>query len=573
MVLLFLILLGGLAYGPVLRVPFMWDDPQMILANPHITAWTWDNLKHTFTHDVFNQGIPYYRPLQTLLNMVDFSLYGYWPMGYHLTNLLIHILNVLVLFLVLGELRFTRTASFWVAGAFAVHPIIVQELMVVAGRAELLSSFFVLLGVWGWCTGKRWGWALSILCLPVAILAKESGVVLPFLIALVLLTKSNEKNRWKELIPHTLILGVYLYMRHRFLGEVAPAAGVRDGLQFVLFQAPKILFVYIRLLFVPWHLHSHRYQPLPGWSSIVLWGVLAGGAAWGLASPERRRSTLFWGGWFFAFFLPKIPLLATNSMMLEHWAYGAGVGVYGPFMIWLSKRRFLWMAALPLVFWMGITQFNIHIRGNDALNFAHSARFSSSPWLRHNWGRDLLLRGQPAEAAILFNEVVKRHPEDLHAWNGLAMAYLALGQSEKAILAAEEASRYSPADATAWINLSTVYLRTGDSLKALECSEKAVEINPQSGEARMAQAESLRFLGRWPEAVRAYREVVRLDPTQCDARNNLAGVLVQSGDLEGAQNELERIIQINPLYAGLKENLDRLEKLRQKTVFPSETKR
>lgn len=58
----FLVLLGVLAYWPVLRVPFMWDDPQMILANPHITAWTWDNLKHTFTHDVFNQGIPYIVP-------------------------------------------------------------------------------------------------------------------------------------------------------------------------------------------------------------------------------------------------------------------------------------------------------------------------------------------------------------------------------------------------------------------------------------------------------------------------------------------------------------------------------
>ena len=231
------------------------------------------------------------------------------------------------------------------------------------------------------------------------------------------------------------------------------------------------------------------------------------------------------------------------------------------------------MAALPLVFWMGITQFNIHIRGSDALNYAHSARFSSSPWLRHNWGRDLLLRGQPAEAAILFKEVVERHPEDLQAWNGLAMAYLALGHSEKAILAAEEARRYSPTDATAWSNLSTVYFRTGDSLKALECSEKAVEINPQSGEARMAQAESLRFLRRWPEAIRAYREVVRLDPTQCDARNNLAGVLAQSGDLEGAQIELQRIIQINPSYPGLQGNLDRLEKLRQKTVSPSETKR
>jgi hypothetical protein len=136
MILSFLVLLGVLAFGAVLRVPFMWDDPQMILANSHITSWTWENLKHTFTHDVFNQGIPYYRPLQTLLNMVDFSLYGFRPWGYHLTNLLIHLFNIALLFLVLEQNRFARGSAFWVAGAFAVHPIIVQELMVVAGCSE-----------------------------------------------------------------------------------------------------------------------------------------------------------------------------------------------------------------------------------------------------------------------------------------------------------------------------------------------------------------------------------------------------------------------------------------------------
>lgn len=562
-VMVFLILLGVLAYWPVLRVPFMWDDPQMILANSHITAWTWDNLKHTFTHDVFNQGIPYYRPLQTLLNMVDFSLYGFRPAGYHLTNLLIHLLNILLLFLVLGELRFTRTAAFCVAGAFAVHPIIVQELMVVAGRAELLSSFFVLLGVWGWMTGKRFGWILSILCLPVAILAKESGVALPFLLATVSAARSDLKDRWRDLLPHITILALYLYMRHQFLGEVAPATGILDGLRFVLFQAPKILFVYVRLLFVPWHLHSHRYQPMPGWDSLVLWAIAVGGLAWALASPVRRKSALVWLAWFFSFLLPKIPLLATNSLMLEHWVYLAGVGVYGPFMIRLSKTRFPWVTALPLIFWMGMTQFNIHIRGSDALNYAHSAQFSRSPWLRHNWGRDLLLRGQPAEAAILFQEVVQRHPEDVQAWNGLAMAHLAMGQPEKAVSVAEQARCMRPSDATAWTNLAIVYLRTGDYSKALDAAQKAAVLDPHSVEARMANAECFRCVRRWPEAIDAYRETIRLNPTECDARNNLAGLLAQSGDLNGAQEELQRIVQINPEYPGVKENLERLKRLRR----------
>ncbi|MBL8024201.1 MAG: tetratricopeptide repeat protein [Elusimicrobia bacterium] len=557
----FLALLGLLAYWPVLRVPFMWDDPQMILSNPHIMGWTWDNLKHTFTHDVFNQGIPYYRPLQTLLNMVDFFLYGIRPWGYHLTNLLIHILNVAVLFLVLGELRFSRDSAFWVAGAFAVHPIIVQELMVVAGRAELLSSFFVLLGVWGWVKGTRSGWVLSFLCLPLAILSKESGAALPFVLAFVAATNFSLKSKWKLLLPHFGLLALYLFLRHHFSGEVAPTTGFLEGLRFCLFQAPKIVFVYIRLLFVPWNLHSHRYQPVPGGEAIVLLCLGVVGLVWGFASPRRRGKTLLCLGWFFLMLLPKIPLLATNSLMLEHWVYLAGIAVYGPFIIWISKTRFPWLAGVPLLFWMGMTQFNIHVRGSDALNYSYSAQFSASPWLRHNWGRDLLLRGYPDKAAALFQEVIQRHPEDIQVRNSLGLAYLAMGDPTRAVGALEEAKRLKPFDPTPLANLAVVYLRIGHFAKALEFNEKALHLDPSFVEALFGKAESLRALDRWPEAIDAYRATILLNPVRCDARNNLAGLLAQSGDLVGAQTEMNKIILINPDYPGVQENLNRLKRL------------
>jgi tetratricopeptide (TPR) repeat protein len=566
--LFFLVLLGGLAYWPVVRVPFMWDDPQMILANPHIMGWTWDNLKHAFTHDVFNQGIPYYRPIQTLFNMVDYSLYGLRPWGYHLTNLLFHLLNVIVLFLVLGNLRFARDSAFWIAGAFAVHPIIVQELMVVAGRAELLSSFFVLLGVWGWLTGKKSGWGLSLLCFPLAILSKESGATLPFILTVVAAATPSLKARWKLLLPHFGLLVLYLVLRHHFVGEAAPTAGIIEGLRFVFFQAPKILFVYVRLLFVPWHLHSHREQPAPGIDSLLLLLLALGGLAWGISSPDRRSKTFFWVGWFFSFLLPKIPLLATNSFMLEHWVYLAGVAVYGPFIGGLAKTKFPVLAGIPMVFWMGMTQFNVYLRGSDALNYAHSARFSASPWLRHNWARDLLSHGHPAEAAVLFQEVLQRHPGDFQARNGLALAYLGMGHPLRSVGELEEAKRLNPSDPLPWVNLAAVYRKTGNLSKALECHEMALALDPRSVEALFGKAECLRDLHRWGDAMEAYRATVLVNPARCDARNNLAGVMVQSGDLGGAHGEMKKIIEIDPNFPGAQENMARLERLMGTSLPP-----
>jgi Flp pilus assembly protein TadD len=268
-------------------------------------------------------------------------------------------------------------------------------------------------------------------------------------------------------------------------------------------------------------------------------------------------------GWFFSFLLPKIPLLATNSLMLEHWAYLAGVAVYGPVIMGLSKTRFPWVTGLPIFFWMGMTQFNIHIRGSDALNYSYSAQFSGSPWLRHNWARDLLLRGHPAEAAVLFREVLQRHPEDFQARNGLALAYLALDNPLRAVGELEEAKRLQPFDSTPWVNLAAIYLKAGNPERALEYNEKALQLDPGSVDARFGKAECFRALNRWPEAIAAYRATIRLNPAHGDARNNLAGLLAQSGDLTGAQEEMEKLVQINPDYQGVQENLNRLKQLKR----------
>src|SRR3989338_8816354 len=99
------------AYAPTLRMGFLWDDHVMIEANPALHQWSWQNLKHDFTTDVFDhQGDPYYRPAQTLMNRLDYTLWGARPVGFHLTNLLFHLANALLiaeLVLALGVLPLT----------------------------------------------------------------------------------------------------------------------------------------------------------------------------------------------------------------------------------------------------------------------------------------------------------------------------------------------------------------------------------------------------------------------------------------------------------------------------------
>src|SRR6185437_13958278 len=185
---LFLVLLGLVAYAPVLKVPFIWDDHTMIETNPRIRAWRWAAIHHDFTSDVFEgHGDAYYRPAQTESDRIDYSIWRLHPFGYHLTNLLAHIANALLLEALLILMGLPLLTAFICASLFVVSPIGVEQLIIVAGRAELLGLTFGLLSLVFLAKRSSWKNALAAYAFfAVALLFKESAVVTPVLGALVL---------------------------------------------------------------------------------------------------------------------------------------------------------------------------------------------------------------------------------------------------------------------------------------------------------------------------------------------------------------------------------------------------
>ena len=90
--------LALVAYWPTFQVGFLWDDHVMIETNPALREWSWQAVKHDFTTDVFEgNGDPYFRPAATLLSLMDFTLWGLKPFGYHMTNWIGHVLNAWLL--------------------------------------------------------------------------------------------------------------------------------------------------------------------------------------------------------------------------------------------------------------------------------------------------------------------------------------------------------------------------------------------------------------------------------------------------------------------------------------------
>ncbi len=99
------------SFGLTLKVGFLWDDPEIIVNNPHIKEFSFQNIRHSFTHDVFNGlGDAYYRPLVSIANMIDYQIWGLNPFGFHLANLGFHLLAAVLLFFILNQLFSSNTA-------------------------------------------------------------------------------------------------------------------------------------------------------------------------------------------------------------------------------------------------------------------------------------------------------------------------------------------------------------------------------------------------------------------------------------------------------------------------------
>ena len=438
---LMLAILALSAYQPTLHLGFLWDDHVMIEANPHLRHWSRLELRHDFTTDVFDgHGDPYYRPVQTLMNRVDYSLWGLHPLGYHLTNFLGHVGNTLMtvqLGLVLG---LTPMGAFLAGSIVAVHPIVVEQLMIVAGRAEIFGLFLTLAALYFLLRPGRRAAALGIACFVIALFLKESAVAIPALLALCFWFLRRPARDYARLIPCAVLIIPYLAIRHAAVGPLGyPFDAAYIG-KFFLIAFPHVVWTYVRLLIMPWNLHSHRLVPRLShiWALyLISWPLVVAGL-W----RARSRWGLFVVGWLLICLLPKTPVMIFGNFMLDHWAYPALIGVafwMGHLLhrAWTEQHRFWARVAIPLylvflVVWALFVHLNVALRGTDEKMYRWALNFTTSNPIRYNLGILLLQTGRPMEGAEYLELVHANYPDNVNATYALALCFEAGGHPKAA---------------------------------------------------------------------------------------------------------------------------------------------
>jgi protein O-mannosyl-transferase len=452
---LIIALLAVVTYACTLRLGFLWDDHVMIEGNNFIRSWSWQNLLHDFTSDAFyGHGDPYYRPAQLLLNRLDYTLWGLRPVGFHFTNLLSHLANGILLHELVLALGFFPLTALLAGALFAVHPIGVEQLMIIAGRAELFGLTFSLASlIWL----LRPGWRAAVGCSAfyvIGLFFKESVVVTPVLGALLLYFKGAPLRRYSRLLILVGLTIPYFVLRTKAVGSVPLDVPLPLVPLFFVKVLPELLARYLGLLAVPWNLHSHRAIG----NMHMAWPVFLAGwvAVTGYALRARDRRWLLCLGLFVIPFLPKTVVMMSGGFMLDHWAYPAAVGACLALAIfftfaWESKKR-LWRAPaiyaclFLLIFWALLVPLNVQLRGTDEKMYRWALHFTHSNPLKSNLGVLLLSQGRPMEAIVYLHEVFQNYPEHRLNTNALAEAYFVTGRKVLALKLLEQLLLTHPND-------------------------------------------------------------------------------------------------------------------------------
>jgi predicted TPR repeat methyltransferase len=516
--LLTLLVLVLIAYIPLQQVPqndfVNYDDYRYVLDNRKVRdGLTFDGVLWAFS----NLDAGFWHPLTWLSHMLDCELYGIRPQGHHLSSLLLHLANVLLLFLFLERATGSPWRSALLAALFAVHPLHVESVAWVSQRKDLLSTLFwnlALLAYVGYAeTPSKTGYALTLLFFCLGLLSKPMVVTLPLVLLLLDLWPLRRLQRMKPLtlkpflvekVPFFVLSVVFALITYFAEKNLGALPGLGSYPVYVrLCNAVVSYATYPLKMILPTDLSVIYLHP----GSFAFWKV-AGGTLFLLSvsvlvlhqSRARPYLTLGWF-WYLTTLLPVIGLVQIGShAYADRYTYVPLTGLF-MMMVWgippisslrKSAQIFLTLLIAAAMFGLGWTTRNQVAYWKDSVTlFRRAVQSDPGNFVAHNnLGFTLAQRGRFEEAADHYEKAIRLNPNYPDALFHLANTLEILGRKEEAILYYRRVLDLNPSLANPHRRLGMLLLQEGNREEALIHLNAAARLNPSDGEI-LQQAERL----------------------------------------------------------------------------------
>jgi protein O-mannosyl-transferase len=521
----------ALAYLGTLSFGFVYDDAPQILRNPAIQHWQY--VPQYFTSHVWAAIYPnstgnYYRPVFLLWLRLNYALFGATPAGWHATSILCHVVATYLVFRLVEQLTPERFVAFAAALLFGLHPAHIENVAWISGVTDPLMACFVLGSCFAFLrfrvSRKALALALSLGLFALALLSKETAIVLPLLIfalSLVNLPAASDVSgipqrtnaALKAIAPFILLSLIYLVVRYHALRGLAHST-ISISWTEVFLTWPSVLWFYARHLILPLHLSEfyslnyvdHANVPLVLWPVLLLFVV--GLVFYFLIRLFPRKDVAYFA--LALIVLPLLPVLDLRSLTV-------GDIVHDRY-LYLPSAGFVLLLALSIPALQNLFHGRLRLILPPALLCTISLAFAAGTLLEQTqWSSDILLYSRGTESA----------PDNLTVRDNLANALLGANQPDRAISLYLDVLKRNPDFWRSNYNLGFVHYKVGNFPAADQFLRHAILIDGTDSDQYIYLALVEFGLNRLPEAEANARQAIARNP-QARGYHYILGLIAES---------------------------------------------
>lgn len=588
-----LVLLTFAVYLPALSCGFIWDDDGYVINNP--TLRSWDGLRQIWLDPSKTQD---YYPLSFTSLWLDYRLWGLTPFGYHVHNILLHSVNVILLWRLLARLNVP--GAIFAAAVFAVHPVHVESVAWITERKNVLSGLFYFLSLHAYIGfarldadppggQRRWRcyfWSLGFF-IP-AMLSKTAVVTLPFVLPVIVWWKRGSVE-WRDVLLSLPYLALVAPFFLAVFSSDANFGGAGVGIvgnarwgsttwDFTVLEraliAGRSMWFYAWKLVWPLEL-SFVY---PKWTiDASSWSQLAvavAAATVPIVFWWKRRmigrgplaAVLFFGltlgpaSGFLNFYFQRY------SFVADHLQYLASIGLIALIVAvgrrtlsqvrdigWRPERLLAILLLVPLcvLTWNQCSIYrNLETLWRDTL-----AKNPNSKMAHVNLGTILLEEGLPEQAFQHYQQALGIEPDFEVANFNLGVFWHRKGNNDRAIAYFEKTLKTDPKYVEAHISWGALLVHEGRVDEAREHYRQALRIVPDYAPAYFNLGATFQQEGKIAEAMRLYRKCLDINPYDIDANYNLAVVQQQRGQFDDAAACYEMVLEVDSAHTAANFNL------------------
>ncbi|MGB3479578.1 MAG: tetratricopeptide repeat protein [bacterium] len=530
-------LISFIAFIPSLRNGFThWDDDILVTENMRIRELSWHNMAHFFT----SYYISTYIPLTLLSFAIEYQVAELNPRIYHMTNLIIHIINCLLVFFLIFLLTRNIGISLITVLLFGLHPLRVESVAWVTERKDVLFSLFFLSALIFYLlyqkTKRVRDYSISIIMFILSALSKGMAVTLPFVVLLLdfYLKRRFNKKLLFEKIPYFLIALVFGLLAV-FAQFPSIARRVEPLVTFpnTIFIACRNICFYLLKLVLPVKLSAlYPYPELSGNALPIIFYVspviVLGFILFVVFARKHSRVLTFGSAFFLLNIVTVIGIipLAGDAIAADRYTYIPSIGI-----LFIVAAGFYYLYK------------NIHAGFKKhfllLIMIAVLGIFSILTWQRCKvWKDDM----------SLWQDALSNYPSSV-AYNGRGLAFYEIKQYDAAVSDFIQALKLDPGFATAYYNRGNAYDARKDYGKAIADYSKAIGYKPEYAKAYNNRGLIYGRVGEFKKAVHDFTQAVRIDPSYAKAYNNRGMMYGRLGESDQAISDFTHAVRLDSNYA------------------------